>query len=52
MTQDSTHAAYPLRDSPVHKGARDGFQDQKVLLLRLSKELDEYFSMRSRGRLM
>jgi hypothetical protein len=27
----------------------DGFEDQKVLLTRISRELDEYFSLRTLG---
>lgn len=41
MAQTANEAGYP----PVASGTMDGFEEQKVLLSRVSKELDEYFAM-------
>lgn len=42
MTTDTTQNVYTNKPSPVE--ARDGFQEQVILLTRLSEKLDEYFS--------
>lgn len=43
MAQTANEAGYPQAGS----GTRDGFEEQKVLLSRVSRELDEYFAMRT-----
>jgi hypothetical protein len=43
MAQTANEAGYPQAGF----GIRDGFEEQKVLLSRVSRELDEYFAMRT-----
>ena len=45
MTTDTTQNVYTTKPSPVE--TRDGFQEQVILLTRLSEKLDEYFSQHS-----
>jgi hypothetical protein len=51
MTPGMTETVFATGYSPVQQRARDGFEDQKVLLSRISRELDEYFSLRTISRL-
>jgi hypothetical protein len=45
-----SQTTYATGYSPVKQSARDGFEEQKVLLSRISRELDEYFSLRTVSR--
>jgi hypothetical protein len=47
MTENLTQRVYANGNSSEQQGARDGFQEQKMILSRLSQELDEYFSLRT-----
>jgi len=46
MTADSVQIVHGRGYSPV-KEMRNGFQEQTEILCQLSKQLDEYFSLRS-----
>ena len=45
MMTESTIHTYAGKQSP--DGKKDGFKEQVVILSQLSKELDEYFALRS-----
>jgi hypothetical protein len=51
MTASMTETIFTDGNSPVRQGSRDGFEEQKVLLSRISRELDDYFSLRTISRL-
>jgi hypothetical protein len=50
MTASIMHTVYTTGYSPVQQDARDGFEEQKVLLSKISRELDDYFSLRTINR--
>ena len=50
ITESTVQTVYATGYSPV-QNLRDGFEEQKVLLSRISHELDEYFSLRTLSRL-
>jgi len=47
MTESMAQTVNKAGSPPAGSGARDGFEEQKVLLSRVSGELDEYFAMRT-----
>lgn len=48
MDAESVQVSYARGLTPV-KDMRNGFQEQTEILCQLSKQLDEYFSLRSFG---
>jgi len=47
MMNDPTELAYTGGRSSVQRGARNGLEEQTVLLSQISQQLDEYFAMRN-----
>jgi hypothetical protein len=45
MVTDSTQREYTNGNSQV--GARDGLEEQVILLAKISEKLDDYFSLRT-----
>jgi hypothetical protein len=47
MTEIMTQTTNATGFSQAKSGFRDGLEEQKILLSRVSKELDDYFAIRS-----